>query len=168
MDGFLTADDLHARPRKRIRLPALAYAVEGSIWHVTIGVADRIQSPFQHIDRAEHVAAAIEGTAAFTGSPVHLYCLMPDHAHLLLEIRERNLVSVVSSIKMTATSAWWKAGGQGKLWQKSFYDHGIRGHADYEATIAYICDNPVKAGLAESWEAYPLLGGIIIREPNRS
>ena len=111
-------DDLLFKPRKRIRLPASAYADAGSVWHVTIGVANRVVPPFAHVEHARCIANAIEGTSKFTGSPVHLYCLMPDHAHLMLEVRDKSLVSVVSSIKMATTSTWWKAGGEGKLWQK--------------------------------------------------
>jgi REP element-mobilizing transposase RayT len=53
-------------------------------------------------------------------------------------------------------------GGKGTLWQTSFYDHGIRGSQDFEATVVYILDNPVKAELVEDWESYPHFAGTLI------
>ncbi|CAN5533350.1 hypothetical protein BH23CHL5_BH23CHL5_19700 [soil metagenome] len=106
--------------------------------------------PLADASRARAVATSLESWNTHTGDSVHLFCIMPDHAHVLLEVHDRDQLSLVKSIKLTTTNAWWKAGGQGRLWQRSFYDHGIRGPRDYDATVAYILDNPVKAGLVES------------------
>lgn len=44
------------------------------------------------------------------------------------------------------------------LWQRSFYDHVLRGEEDMEEVAEYIWNNPVRAGLAEEREEYPFWG----------
>ncbi|MCL5021739.1 MAG: hypothetical protein M1339_08835 [Bacteroidetes bacterium] len=46
-------------------------------------------------------------------------------------------------------------GRSGPFWQDESYDHVIRGAAELERTILYVINNPVKAGLAKSWENWP-------------
>lgn len=87
---------------------------------------------------------------------------MPDHLHLLVEVRSVGLVDVMKRTKSYSTQLWWKHGGRGPLWQASFYDHGVRDIPDFEAIAAYIFSNPVKAGLVEEWESYPLFGGTMV------
>ena len=45
-------------------------------------------------------------------------------------------------------------------WQHSFYDHIIRSDESIEDAIAYIARNPVRAGLAATWQSYPYSGSI--------
>lgn len=89
------------------------------------------------------------------------YCLMPDHAHCIVQIRTHRtgIVDVVREFKSCTTRVWWKHGGQGQMWQRSFHDHGLRTMRDYEEELAYGCANPVRAGLVAEWAAYPLTGG---------
>ena len=148
--------------RKNIRLPAEAYRAAGSTWHVTIGVADRASRPFTDTALAESCLSAMAGRCAAKDAVLHLGCLMPDHAHLIIEIGTVGLTQLVGEVKSHTTRLWWSQGGTGPLWQRSFYDHGIRGSRDFEATVAYVLDNPVRAGLVEDWSAYPYLAGALI------
>ena len=56
------------------------------------------------------------------------------------------------------------AGWRWSFWQESFHDHGIRGPHDFDATVTYLLNNPVEAGLAQEWETYPLIGGSMISD----
>ena len=67
------------------------------------------------------------------GITLHLYCLMPDHLHLIVQLTSSNLLGMVSEFKSISTRVWWSHGGKGRLWQPSFYDHGIREAEDFEA-----------------------------------
>ena len=99
---------------------------------------------------------------------MELFCLMPDHLHLLLRVGQAGLVEVVGDVKSRTTREWWAHGGGGALWQRSFYDHGIRGSRDFDETVRYIVENPVKAGLVEDWAEYPFVGGALIEEASPS
>ncbi|MDZ7359083.1 MAG: hypothetical protein ONB33_15915, partial [candidate division KSB1 bacterium] len=45
-------------------------------------------------------------------------------------------------------------GREGPFWQDESYDHAVRSEKEYERIIWYILNNPVKAGLVDSWEKW--------------
>ena len=147
--------------RKRIRLPADAYLVPGSAWLVTIGAHARA-AVFANHALARDVAAIIQSRCAARGAILDVYCLMPDHAHLLLQSTKAGLVDAIGDLKSNSTRAWWRRGNHGPLWQRSFHDHGLRHPNDYERAAAYILNNPVRAGLVDDWIDYPFVGGVLV------
>jgi REP element-mobilizing transposase RayT len=153
--------------RRRIRLREDVYEHAGSTWLVSFATQDR-QAAFREPSFAGIVAATFELRAEAMDVGLDLYCLMPDHAHLLVEVRSTGLLDYIRDVKSRTTRDWWAEGGQGRLWQRSFHDHGLRTPHDYEAAATYILNNPVEAGLAESWEDYPLIGGTSITRTPRS
>ena len=79
---------------------------------------------------------------------VDKYVIMPNHIHLLLQISSdldgRPMVAptVSTVIKQMKGAASKQAGFS--LWQKGFYDHVVRGDADYREIWEYIRDNPAR------------------------
>ena len=79
---------------------------------------------------------------------VDKYCIMPDHIHLILQIKANEngqklsnttIPTIIGSLKR------WVSKQVGKpLWQKSFFDHGIRNQQDYDEIWKYIDENPLK------------------------
>ena len=76
------------------------------------------------------------------------YVIMPDHIHLLLEIRDDEngrpmaaptISRVVQQMKGYVTKRIGTS-----VWQKLFYDHIIRNRADYEKHVKYIYENPAR------------------------
>jgi REP element-mobilizing transposase RayT len=43
-------------------------------------------------------------------------------------------------------------GRTGMLWQREWFDRWMRDDDEWERSVAYIHQNPVKAGLARSWQ----------------
>lgn len=83
--------------------------------------------------------------------PFFLYgfVIMPDHSHLLLQVPEGGSISkVMYTFKRAAAFAL----DQGPIWQSRFL---IVYPDDPAAALSYIHQNPVKAGLSMSSEAYP-------------
>ncbi len=80
------------------------------------------------------------------------WVVMPNHVHAL--IRERPgfpLARVIDSWKTwTARRANLALGRSGTFWQADYWDRFIRDERHYLAAVAYIHDNPAKAGLAGS------------------
>ena len=76
---------------------------------------------------------------------------MPNHVHLLLTPNaDIELSQIMHSIKsFTSNKINQAVGRKGKLWQEESFDRYIRDRNHYEKTIAYIENNPVKAGLCE-------------------
>ena len=87
------------------------------------------------------------------------YCLMPDHAHALVEglTPEAELTSFVKSAKESSGRACFRRTG-GPLWQEGYYERILREDDDARAIARYIIDNPRRAGLVLSPLDYALVG----------
>jgi REP element-mobilizing transposase RayT len=144
---------------KRIRLPLDTYAVPGLSWLVTIGVLDRSRQPFRDERLSQSILTCISEDIPKRGGILHLAVTMPDHAHLIVEIADGDLIAIMRDVKTHTTRLWWQHGGQGALWQKSFHDRGLRGPKAFDEAVAYVLENPVRAGLAQTWEEYPHIAG---------
>ncbi|MEM9984089.1 MAG: hypothetical protein AAF804_03250 [Bacteroidota bacterium] len=42
-----------------------------------------------------------------------------------------------------------------EYWHRESYDHIIRNRKEFKRQVAYALGNPVKAGLVDTWEAWP-------------
>jgi len=90
---------------------------------------------------------------------VDKYCIMPDHIHFILSIdTDENgrtcrgklcspaCAPTISRVIKQFKGSITKQVGR-PIWQKSFYDHGIRNQQDYDEIWAYIENNPLKYAL---------------------
>ncbi len=86
---------------------------------------------------------------------------MPDHLHLLIQgtSDESDVWKAVVSFKQR-TGFWLATNRPAIRWQKDFYDHVIRTNEKLAVQARYLLDNPVRKGLARSWEDYPYKGAI--------
>jgi putative DNA methylase len=95
----------------------------------------------------------------FDGSRYRLlaWVVMPNHVHVLIETAyEYSLSSILHSWKSyTAKKANLILGRTGAFWQPEYFDRSIRDDRHLAATIEYVENNPVKAGLAEEPENWP-------------
>ncbi len=119
-------------------------------------------------DVARIVAKAIHELSA-QNYDLLAYCVMPNHVHLVLELAESSsnlesrapfaaypLSRVLKRIKgRTAREANQLLHRQGSFWHHGSYDHVVRDGRELERIIWYVINNPVKAGLAQDWKAWP-------------
>ena len=148
--------------RKPNRIPEYDYALEGS-YFVTICTHNRAS-----LFAMESSGASIilpqnriihkwiqETQRKFPNIIIDKYIIMPDHLHLIVTIKERHigrsLLDVIRFFKTMTTNAYIRgvktgilSPFDGKLWQKSYYDHVIRNQKDYDETWKYIENNPTK------------------------
>ncbi len=88
------------------------------------------------------------------------WCIMPNHVHVLLQ-PQRPLAKIVQSWK-SYTGRWALAhnaelqlGAPGQVfWMREYWDRFIRDESHLRRTIAYIQENPVKAGLCRKPEEW--------------
>ncbi|MEM6317293.1 MAG: transposase [Bacteroidota bacterium] len=100
------------------------------------------------------------------------YSIMPNHVHILIDtsiqlpsffdvskwesLEFEPLSNIMKKIKgPSAVYANRLLDRVGKFWQRESYDHYIRNTKEFNNVIAYILNNPVKAGLAKNWEDHP-------------
>ena len=147
--------------RKRIRLDNFDYATPGA-YFVTICTASR-EKLFWHDRRGElRSPADIELSAigkitdgeidklntVYPAVRVEKYCIMPDHIHMILSIDtdpsgRTQFAPTISRVIKQFKGAITKQIGR-PVWQKSFYEHGIRNQQDYNEIWEYIENNPLK------------------------
>ncbi len=89
----------------------------------------------------------------FQDQRYHLFAwvVMPNHVHVLVRVFEDySIADVISSRKgFTAHEINKHVGRKGQLWEKGFYDRYMRDWRHFLSAVAYIHNNPVKAGLVE-------------------
>jgi REP element-mobilizing transposase RayT len=98
-----------------------------------------------------------------------VYCLMPDHVHLLLvglgaDSDQRRAISFLR--RFTARMFANVAHG----WQKQAYDHVLRenerGRDAFQTVMRYITENPVRAGLASVAPVWRFSGSLVAGWPH--
>jgi putative transposase len=148
--------------RKRNHLDAEAYQGPCA-FSVTVSTWQRapvFTEPSEVTSRVQ----ALEDAARQHWFAVLAYCFMPDHLHLLVEGSDGSDLSRFMKAFKQTTSFHHKERTGKSLWQRSYYDHVIRNEEDEQAALAYILENPVRAGLVENFDEYPFLGGVWVRE----
>jgi REP element-mobilizing transposase RayT len=145
---------------RAVRLPDCSYAGD-EIIHVTI-CANR-GKPFANWQLAELVSASVGFYCHKLKYRLFGYCLMPNHLHVLLSPASSGtpLGKWLLTFKNYTGRMFANAGGTPPLWQRSAYDHVCRNDETPERVLAYIVDNPVRAGLVQSWPNWPWTGVFI-------
>lgn len=90
----------------------------------------------------------LEVPVHFTSTALDAYVIMPNHIHCILaigcnELSERSrpfptLPTIIGQYKSGVSRS------RVPVWQKSYHDHIIRNHFDYEEIWLYIQQNPQK------------------------
>jgi len=144
--------------RKRLRLAADLYAEPGRAFSVTIGTAPRLPV-FADLDFGMDCVALLKRHCVKTATRCYAYCLMPDHAHLLVGVGLRTPLSTfVGTWKSLCGAARRRRGGSGQFWQRSFFDRAVRDNEALDRTALYILANPIRAGLTKDLGDYALAG----------
>ena len=107
----------------------------------------------------EIVDKIIKNIPSHLNVTVERYIIMPNHVHLIAEIKTQKAVqgrtqvpaktrSVISKtvgyIKMNASKEIRRQYGDIDVWQRGYYDHIIRNAEDYEMIANYMLENPVR------------------------
>ncbi len=87
---------------------------------------------------------------------------MPDHLHFLVQGRavDADVRRFVHQAKQRSGYEFSRRFHQ-KLWQPSWYDRVLREDDETPLVVCYILQNPVRAGLVESFELYRFSGSSV-------
>jgi REP element-mobilizing transposase RayT len=86
---------------------------------------------------------------------LHAYAVMPNHVHLLIEPLTDPSRLLKSLKRFSGRAANQLLGRTGEpFWQKESYYHWVRNGQEYIRILAYIENNPVKAGIVKTPEQY--------------
>ena len=157
--------------RKRNRLEGYDYSTEGAYFitictqgkrcilsDVTVG-ADALGGPQLRLTAAGRVVEKyILSTDRMPGLRVDKYAIMPNHVHMIVFVdapggpprasggpprasapTEAAIPRAIGAMKRLVNRELGE-----NIWQRSYYDHAIRGEADYREIWRYIDENPQK------------------------
>jgi REP element-mobilizing transposase RayT len=93
---------------------------------------------------------------------LHAWVIMPNHVHVIIgppvDGTRRSLSGILQSWKGASARAINQlTETTGTLWQRDSFDRWIRNEDHFIAALRYIRENPVKAGLCQSWQDWPRL-----------
>jgi REP element-mobilizing transposase RayT len=102
-------------------------------------VAKVVADALRHFDGVQHELFA--------------WCVMPNHVHVVFQVlAEYTLPQIMHSWKSySAKQANKILGRSGYFWQREYYDHLVRDVSEFHRAVAYVIDNPKRAGL-KNWE----------------
>jgi putative DNA methylase len=128
---------------RRKRIEAFLDRGHGSCFLRDDQLAEIVQNALLHFDGKRYA--------------LHAWCVMPNHVHTLFTPETGfDMSGIAHSWKsFTANQCNQVLGRTGSFWEKEPYDRFIRDARHYHNALAYIENNPVKAGLCnqpEDWK----------------
>ena len=140
----------HGRDLRRGR-----YFEPGRPYFVTIVVKNR-EKLFKDFWLARHLVAELRAANDQGLVDSLAWVIMPDHLHWLLVPTGGSLPPVMQRTKSRSAIAINRTLGRGgPIWQKGYYDRGLRRGEDLRATARYIVANPLRAGIVSRLADYP-------------
>lgn len=109
--------------------------------------------------RTPRVAQCAQETMLFhhgTRYELLAWCVMPNHAHVLVHVWNWPLAKMLQNWKSTSAVAANKVlERNGSFWQREYWDTFMRDEEQERKAIRYIENNPVKAKLCRTAEEWP-------------
>ena len=128
------------------------------IYHIMLRGADR-RIIFADEEDCYHFMKALQSIKNKTGFSLYAYCLMSNHAHLLLREGSESLGDVFRRLGSSYVYYYnRKYELRGHLFQDRFRSEEIEDDAYFLDVLRYIWQNPLKAGLCNDAMEYPWLG----------
>ena len=145
-------------PRNRKLEPEL-YQRSGQTCFFTVRTVPG-SSPFGRPAFAQTAVDCLLGQRTKSRCQLDVYCVLPDHLHLLVTPMEDGASSLlyVDHFKGWSGRTMRLEGWKGALWQRRSYDHLLRRNEHLQRITDYILANPVRKGLCETPEVYPWSG----------
>lgn len=132
----------------------------------------------QRADIADMVAEAIDHRHERGDWQMFDYVVMPTHIHLFCEIGNRGLKYTLEDFKrwtghqavklLRGSKSRSASGTHEPFWQREWFDHWSRSDEEDHRILAYIRNNPVKAGLVQRPEQWPYASWNRTPRPGRS
>lgn len=147
----------HLKRLGRIWIPGAVYFITACTW----GRNRILATPaFHEVFRREWALARKRH-----GWLVGRYVIMPDHVHFFCTEQAAGVRHDLSRFiggwkEWTAKETRGIVRDSGPLWQEEFFDHVLRSDESYGEKWAYVRENPVRAGLVNSWQVWPY-GGFV-------
>ena len=121
--------------------------------------ADQRASKMVDREEIDLVVAQFRRAANEQGFCIFVHCVMPDHAHLIVD-GQRDDSNCRTFIKLAKqySGYYYKRRFARALWQRYSYERVIRNDMERALTIRYLLANPVRAGIVADPRRFGGLG----------
>ncbi len=137
-------------------MPRIARVVGPGYPHHVVQRGNNREKVFLDREDYEKYLSLLETYSEREEIPILAYCVMPNHAHLLVRPSENNsLAKMMQGVTLCYTQYFnRKKGRTGRLWECRYYSAIIDGDRYLWAVSEYIETNPVRAGITKRPEDY--------------
>ena len=121
-------------------------SIPGGTWFFTVNLRHRRSFLLcRHIGLLREQVAQVKKRYPFT---VDAWVVLPEHMHCIWTLPEgdSNFSGRWREIKKGFTRALMRPAAADTIWQRRFWEHGIRDEEDFRRHINYVYINPVKHG----------------------
>jgi putative transposase len=121
-------------------------------------------APIYHDDDDRRLfVVLLHRTAAPLQWRVHLWCLMTNHFHLLIETKAENLAQGMQRLNSGYAHALNDRHERtGHVFERRYASRPIESERQFRNTALYIVHNPVAAELCEELGDWPWMGGLML------
>mgnify|MGYP005864947563 CR=1 FL=1 len=151
------------------------FSEAGLYYFLTTGTKDR-QPLFLHPPAAQIVLDTLKWLDHHGRITLVAAVVMPDHLHFVAQLKGSRLEAAPTSTKTkdgvppkattlsklmhslksyTANKINKALGRRGQVWERQYYERGIRGDKALFETIRYCLENSVREGLVDDFRKYP-------------
>ena len=124
------------------------------IYHIILRGINR-QAIFSDEEDNEEFLKIMADCKKLSGYKLFGYCLMGNHVHLLIKEEREELGQIIKRIGSRYVYWYnWKYKRSGHLFQDRFKSEVVESDAYFLTALRYIYQNPLKAGLSKTLEAY--------------
>ena len=134
--------------------------IKHPVYFVTVCAAER-QKLLDRPKVTEILLSAWRSAPKIHGWVIGRYVVMPDHVHFFAvpQPEAKSLSAFMRDWKKwTARQMIEQQMATAPVWQTEFFDHVLRSAKSYAEKWDYVQENPVRAGLVSSAEAWPFAG----------
>ena len=163
------------RNHLRQRVPAAGISQtewDNRVWKLSFARAEQWldrEPAVRHLENPQLARVVVDAMKYFAGTRYRLiaYAVMPSHFHWVFQPLPTWIETINSSPRSprswivhsinrhTALRCNELLSQTGTFWQHESYDHWVRDDGELERIIAYVENNPVKAGLVQAAEDWP-------------
>jgi REP element-mobilizing transposase RayT len=146
------------------RLRSGRISIEGQIYLLTSVTKGRLPL-FGNFQLGCVASRALTQPRLWGDAKLIAWVLMPDHMHLLVQLRAgATLARVTQRIKAVTSMEIGRATGANGVWEHGYHDRAIRREEDLRDVARYVVANPIRAGLVQRVGDYSFWDAIWVGE----
>jgi REP element-mobilizing transposase RayT len=128
---------------------------EGDLFYFLTTITKDRKTFFLHPPAAEIALDALKWLDQNGRITLVAAVVMPDHLHFVIQLKDTTLSRLMHSLKSYTSNEINKAlGRRGQVWERQYYERGIRNEESLMEVVKYCLENPVRKGLVNDFRKY--------------